>query len=115
MPEKLSEIIALTAILQQFRNIYIVGMFAILGFVIQRKGYRRQLERIVISCAFLVFGLGNLFQIWQTSMNIHTLAKSSSFLYITPIQALMAHLPFDIAVFCILLFAFRVTDNSMSG
>lgn len=113
MEEHIKEIIALTGVLQEFRTIYIAGTFAILGFVIQKNGYRNQAERFIISFAFLFFGLGNLFQIRQTSENIESLVgESGGFRYVTPIQAILAHIPFDIAIFCILMFVFKVVGES---
>lgn len=112
-----SEIISLTSILQEFRNIYIAVTFAVLGFVIQKRGYSNNVERYVISFAFLFFAIGNLYQIWQTTNNIEMLInpKCENFIYVTPLQALLTHVPFDIVVFCILMFAFKINTDNKTG
>lgn len=105
--ETLDSVIALTGLLQTFRTIYITGTFAILGFVVQRNGYRTIIEKLVISFSFLFFGLGNLFQICQTSENIETLASGSWFKYLSPEVALWSHLPFNVLIFLVLMFTFK--------
>ncbi len=115
MPKELSEVIALTGVLTNFRNIYVVTTFAILGFVIQRKGYRSRVEKYTLAFGFLFFGLGNLFQIWQTSCNIDGLAAGTEFKYVTPTVAVLSHLPFDIVVFSLLLFVFKIKNDQTTA
>ena len=112
MDHSLGVLVDLTGVLQEYRTIYIAGTFAILGFVIQKKGYGSQIERFIISVGFLFFALGNLFQSWQTSKNIETIAQAGvDYMYVTPLQVMLTHLPFDIAIFLVLLFVFKVRSE----
>lgn len=112
MPDNLEAVLELTGILQEYRNIYIAATFAILGFLIQRKGYRTKGERLIVCAAFLAFALGNLYQTWQTAKNIEILLKNSTeFQYVTPDQILVSHLLIDIAVLVVLLRVFRISNE----